>query len=32
MLYRLERNEESLRAIQAHLDAYLEAEVRIASK
>ena len=32
MLYRLERNEETLRAIQAHLDDYLEAEVRIASK
>jgi len=32
MLHRLERNEESLRAIQAHLDAYLEAEVRVASK
>ena len=32
MLYRLERNEETLRAIQAHLDDYLEAEVRIAAK
>jgi TetR/AcrR family transcriptional regulator, transcriptional repressor for nem operon len=29
MLYRLERNEEALRAIQAHLDSYLESEVRV---
>jgi TetR/AcrR family transcriptional repressor of nem operon len=28
MLYRLERTEETLRAIQAHIDSYLEAEVR----
>jgi TetR/AcrR family transcriptional repressor of nem operon len=28
MLYRLERTEETLRVIQAHLDSYLEAEVR----
>jgi TetR/AcrR family transcriptional repressor of nem operon len=32
MLYRLERNEEALRAVQAHLDNYLESEVRVASK
>ena len=32
MLYRLERNEESLRAIQAHLDNYFEAELRAPSK
>jgi TetR/AcrR family transcriptional regulator, transcriptional repressor for nem operon len=32
MLYRLERTEEALRAIQTHLDSYLEAEVRVASK
>jgi len=32
MVYRLERNEEALRAIQAHLDHYLEAEVRVPSK
>lgn len=32
MLYRLERNEEALRAIQAHLDSYLETEVRVPSK
>jgi|SRR5437016_1014936 len=29
MVYRLERNEEALLAIQAHLDSYLETEVRI---
>ena len=32
MLYRLERNEESLRAVQAHLDDYFETEVRLPSK
>jgi len=32
MLYRLERSEEALRAIQAHLDGYLETEVRVPSK
>jgi TetR/AcrR family transcriptional repressor of nem operon len=32
MLYRLERSEEALRAIQAHLDSYLETEVRVPSK
>jgi TetR/AcrR family transcriptional repressor of nem operon len=32
MLYRLERNEEALRAVQAHLDSYLETEVRLPSK
>jgi TetR/AcrR family transcriptional repressor of nem operon len=32
MLYRLERNEEALRAVQAHLDDYLETEVRLTSK
>ena len=32
MVYRLERNEEALRAIQAHLDNYLETEVRVPSK
>jgi TetR/AcrR family transcriptional repressor of nem operon len=32
MLYRLERNEEALRAIQAHLESYLETEVRVPSK
>jgi TetR/AcrR family transcriptional repressor of nem operon len=32
MVYRLERTEESLRAIQAHLDSYLETEVRVSSK
>ncbi len=32
MLYRLERNEEALRAVQAHLDSHLETEVRVASK
>jgi TetR/AcrR family transcriptional repressor of nem operon len=28
MVYRLERNEEALRAVQAHLDNYLETDVR----
>ena len=32
MVYRLERNEEALRAIQAHLDNYLETEVRVPPK
>jgi TetR/AcrR family transcriptional repressor of nem operon len=32
MIYRLERNEESLRAVQAHLVHYLETEVRLPSK
>jgi TetR/AcrR family transcriptional regulator, transcriptional repressor for nem operon len=32
MVYRLERNEEALRAVQAHLDSYLEIEVRSPSK
>jgi TetR/AcrR family transcriptional regulator, transcriptional repressor for nem operon len=32
MLYRLERNEEALRAVQSHLDNYLETEVRLGSK
>src|SRR5580704_931068 len=32
MLYRLERNEEALRAVQAHLDSYLETEVRLPAK
>jgi TetR/AcrR family transcriptional repressor of nem operon len=32
MLYRLERTEETLRSIQAHLDSYLETEVRVPSK
>ena len=32
MLYRLERNEEALRAVQAHLVSYLETEVRAPSK
>jgi TetR/AcrR family transcriptional repressor of nem operon len=32
MIYRLERTEETLRTIQTHLDSYLEAEVRVASK
>jgi TetR/AcrR family transcriptional repressor of nem operon len=31
MLHRLERTEETLRVIQAHLDSYLEAEVRVGS-
>jgi TetR/AcrR family transcriptional regulator, transcriptional repressor for nem operon len=32
MLCRLERSEEALRAVQAHLDAYLETEVRLPAK
>ncbi len=32
MVYRLERNEEALRAVQAHLGGYLETEVRARSK
>jgi TetR/AcrR family transcriptional repressor of nem operon len=32
MLYRLERNEEALRAVQAHLNSYLESEVRVPSR
>ena len=32
MVYRLERNEESLRAVQAHLDNYFETEVRRPSR
>jgi TetR/AcrR family transcriptional regulator, transcriptional repressor for nem operon len=32
MLYRLERNEEPLRAVQAHLDNYFETELRAPSK
>jgi len=32
MLYRLERSEEALRAVQAHLDNYFEREVRVPSK
>jgi TetR/AcrR family transcriptional regulator, transcriptional repressor for nem operon len=32
MLYRLERNEEALRAVRSHLDSYLEREVRLLSK
>src|SRR6266849_5327604 len=32
MPYRLERNEETLRGMQAHLDSYLETEVRVQSK
>jgi TetR/AcrR family transcriptional repressor of nem operon len=32
MLYRLERTEEALSAVRAHLDAYLETEVRVRSK
>jgi TetR/AcrR family transcriptional regulator, transcriptional repressor for nem operon len=32
MLYRLERNEEALRAVQGHLDTYLETEVRVSTK
>jgi TetR/AcrR family transcriptional regulator, transcriptional repressor for nem operon len=32
MVYRLERNEEALRAVQAHLGNYLETEVRAPSK
>ncbi|HXN94455.1 MAG TPA: TetR/AcrR family transcriptional regulator [Candidatus Acidoferrales bacterium] len=32
MVYRLERTEEALRAVQAHLDNYFETEVRVPSK
>jgi TetR/AcrR family transcriptional regulator, transcriptional repressor for nem operon len=32
VVYRLERNEEVLRAVQSHLNSYLEAEVRVPSK
>jgi len=32
MVYRLERDEQALRAVQAHLDHYLETEVRAPSK
>jgi TetR/AcrR family transcriptional repressor of nem operon len=32
MVYRLERNEEALRAVQSHLISYLETEVRVLSK
>jgi TetR/AcrR family transcriptional repressor of nem operon len=32
MVYRLERNDEALRGVQAHLDSYLETEVRVPSK
>lgn len=32
MVYRLDRNEEALRAVRAHLDDYLETEVRVPSK
>jgi len=32
MVYRLERTEETLRAVQAHLNSYLETEVRVSSK
>jgi TetR/AcrR family transcriptional regulator, transcriptional repressor for nem operon len=32
MLYRLDRTEKGLRAVQAHLDSYLETEVRAPSK
>jgi TetR/AcrR family transcriptional repressor of nem operon len=32
MLYRLERSEEALRAVQTHLDTYLETEVRVPTK
>jgi TetR/AcrR family transcriptional regulator, transcriptional repressor for nem operon len=32
MVYRLERSEEALRTVQAHLDNYLETEVRVHSK
>jgi len=32
MVYRLERDEQALHGIQAHLDDYLEAEVRVRSK
>lgn len=32
VLVRLERTDEALRAVQAHLDGYLEAEVRVRSE
>jgi TetR/AcrR family transcriptional repressor of nem operon len=32
MVYRLDRTEEALRGVQAHLDSYLETEVRVPSK
>jgi TetR/AcrR family transcriptional repressor of nem operon len=32
MVHRLDRDEEALRAVRAHLDSYLEAEIRAASK
>ena len=32
MVYRLERNEQALHGVQAHLDDYLETEVRFRSK
>ncbi len=32
MVHRLDRTEEALRAVQAHLDSYLETEVRVRSK
>jgi TetR/AcrR family transcriptional repressor of nem operon len=32
MVYRLERNEQALRAVQAHLNNYLEREVRLPAK
>ena len=32
MVYRLERNEEALRAVQSHLNSYLETEVRVLSE
>ena len=32
MVYRLERNEDALRAVRAHLDNYLETAVRVPSK
>jgi hypothetical protein len=32
MVYRLERSQEALRGVQAHLDSYLENEVRVPSK
>jgi TetR/AcrR family transcriptional regulator, transcriptional repressor for nem operon len=32
MVYRLERNEEALRVVEAHLDNYLETQVRVPSR
>jgi hypothetical protein len=32
MVYRLDRDDEALRAVRAHLDNYLEREIRTASK